>query len=70
MAVERADAMTEKLLKAETVALWYAVESMVDAVRVMPDCGCTPDQVDAERERLKLAKQALRKVNKFRKQGL
>jgi hypothetical protein len=60
----------EKLTKADTVALWHAVDSYGYAVRAMPDVdGITPDQIEAERARLLAAKRALRKVNKLRKEG-
>lgn len=61
------------LTKADTVALWHAVDSYVLQVQVMPSMtmpdGSTfsTDQIEAERERLKAAKRALRKVNALRK---
>lgn len=56
-----------KLAKADTVALWYAVNWMDLCLR-----GTKPEGVDtaaweAEKDRLRAAKQALRKVNKVRK---
>lgn len=61
------------LTKADTVALWYAVDSYTLQVQVMPSMtmpdGSTfsTDQIESERERLKAAKRALRKVNALRK---
>lgn len=61
------------LTKADTVALWHAVDSYALQVQVMPSMtmpdGSTfsTDQIEAERERLKAAKRALRKVNAIRK---
>ena len=57
-----------KLAKTETVALWHAVNWMDLCLR-----GTKPEDVDtatweAERERLRVAKQALRKVNRIRKE--
>ena len=57
------------LTKSDTVALWHAVNWMDLCLR-----GTKPEYVDtatweAERERLRVAKQALRKVNKIRKEA-
>lgn len=58
----------QALTKADTVALWHAVEAMVYQVRAMPEVeGITPEQIEAERARLLAAKRALRKVNAIRK---
>lgn len=62
-----------QLLKAETVALWHAVNWM-DTVLVEWRRGGFKDDEDQtqhadQRQRLKLAKQALRKVNRLRKEG-
>lgn len=55
-----------KLTKAETVALWHAVNWMAECLK-----SSHPDNMEeawqAEVDRLKLAKQALRKVNAIRK---
>ena len=57
-----------KLTKAETVALWHAVDALAWQVRVMKDI--TPpmdaESMDSERKRLTTAKRALRKVNALR----
>ncbi|MBT2333588.1 hypothetical protein J7E49_06685 [Variovorax paradoxus] len=59
------------LTKAETVALWHAVDDMALMVRAMrQDPLCTPEQIAARRTLLTTAKRALRKVNALRKQGL
>lgn len=62
-----------QLLKTETVALWHAVNWM-DTVLVEWRRGGFKDDEDRaqhadQRQRLKLAKQALRKVNRLRKEG-
>lgn len=55
------------LTKADTVALWHAVNWMEMCVR-QPDPEGTPQEaIDTERERLRTAKRALRKVNAIRK---
>lgn len=54
-----------KLSKAETVALWHAVEWMDLCLRQKGPG--TAEQIDSEKARLKIAKQALRKVNAIRK---
>lgn len=59
-----------KLTKAETTALWYAVQCMCDCVQAMRSMDFTPEQIEAERARLKVATHALRKVNKIRARGL
>ena len=59
--------MSSSLKKADTVALWYAVESYEYAVRAMKSLGFLPEQIEFETARLKAAKQALRKVNAIRK---
>lgn len=59
------------LKKAETVALWHAVsnyELMIKQMKGME--GITPEQVEAERRRLDLAKSCLKKVNALRHKGL
>ena len=57
------------LTKKETVALWYAVESYEYAVKAMKYMNFLPSEIEFEAERLKTAKQALRKVNALRKEG-
>lgn len=62
------------LLKAETAALWHAVNWMKTVLVEWHRGGFKDDQDraqhDDQRQRLKLAKQALRKVNRLRKEGL
>lgn len=55
------------LNKADTVALWHAVKWMEICVRQPPSEGESKESIDAERERLRTAKRALRKVNAIRK---
>lgn len=56
-----------RLTKADTVALWHAVNNMALMVQELPRVeGVTPEQIEAERERLRAAKRALRKVNALR----
>lgn len=61
------------LTKADTVALWHAVDSYVLQVSVMPSMTLpdgstfTAEQIAGEREKLLAAKRALRKVNAIRK---
>ena len=68
-----APATTNKLTKADTVALWHAVDAMVCQLRAMSDLNreepgkFTPELCAAEQERLLAAKRALRKVNAIRK---
>jgi hypothetical protein len=60
-------ASSNKLTKAETVALWHAVSNYELMVRQMKNVeGITPEQLKAEKERLALARSALRKANKLR----
>jgi hypothetical protein len=59
------------LLKAETVALWHAVSNYELMIKQMNGMeGITPEQIEAERRRLDLAKRCLKKVNALRHQGL
>lgn len=59
----------EPLKKAETVALWHAVSNYELMIKQMPAIeGLSPVVIAAERERLALAKNALRKVNQLRTQ--
>lgn len=61
----------EALTKAETTALWHAVQAYQEMVWAMPDISTiSTATTDAERVRLKLAKRALHKVNTLRKEGL
>jgi hypothetical protein len=55
------------LTKADTVALWHAVNWMELCVRQPYSEGTPQEVIDAERERLRTAKRALRKVNAIRK---
>lgn len=61
-----------KLAKVETVALWYAVNWMEHILHSWRCEGFKDErdqaQYQAEKERLRIAKQALRKVNKIRKE--
>lgn len=60
-----------QLTKVETIALWHAVDAYSDMIRAMHSVpGISQEQINAERERLAVAKRALRKVNELRKQGL
>jgi hypothetical protein len=60
-----------KLTKADTVALWHAVNWMDTVLREWRRDGLKDDQDDAQHatecERLLQAKRALRKVNQLRK---
>ncbi len=62
-----------QLAKVETVALWHAVNWMEAVLREWRRDGFKDAQDQAQhgeqRQRLKLAKQALRKVNRLRKEG-
>ena len=53
-----------KLTKADTVALWHAVQWMNLCLRQTP---CGDAGMEIELERLAAAKQALRKVNAIRR---
>lgn len=55
------------LAKADTVALWYAVNWMELCLKQPPEPGVDPAATAAERERLRTAKRALRKVNAIRR---
>lgn len=63
----------QRLTKADTVALWHAVDAMVYQLRAMSDMNSedpgkyTSELCAAERERMLAAKRALRKVNAIRK---
>ncbi|MGE8319067.1 MAG: hypothetical protein ACN6O3_10000 [Comamonas sp.] len=58
---------TDQLTKADTVALWHAVDTMAYCVRAMPTIeGITSDQIEAEKAKLAAARRALRKVNRLR----
>ena len=59
------------LTKADTVALWHAVDAytaQVKILRTLPDV--PPAELAVEQQRVQQAKQALRKVNALRKQAL
>ncbi|MBB1599939.1 hypothetical protein [Variovorax sp. UMC13] len=64
---------TIKLTKADTVALWHAIDAQGYAVRAMRDMNreepgqFTHEQIAVEQERLLAAKRALRKVNALRR---
>ena len=57
-----------KLTKADTVALWHAVQAMKELVVAMRTMSFTPEQKAAEQQRLNDANRALRKVNRIRRQ--
>lgn len=67
-----ASAQASQLLKADTVALWHAVDWMQTVLREWGRQGCQDEQdraqYDRQRQHLKQAKQALRKVNQLRKE--
>jgi hypothetical protein len=58
-----------ELKRAETAALWHAVEALAWQCRVMKDIvpPLSQESQDAEWERLRLARAALRKVNAIRR---
>jgi hypothetical protein len=59
-----------KLTKADTVALWHAVQWMDICLReAAKEPGRDATAIAGERERLRAAKQALRKVNAIRRAG-
>lgn len=68
-------ALTDKdrLTKADTVALWHAVDALFYQVKTLPELvfadGTKPtaEYIAQERDRLVAAKVALRKVNAIRK---
>lgn len=63
--------MKDELTRADTKALWHAVECMKEMIhqaRLMPTIN--ERYIDEEEKRLKTARRALRKVNELRKQGL
>jgi hypothetical protein len=58
---------SEALTKADTVALWHAVSNYELMIKQMPAIeGLSPEMIEAERARLAVAKNALRKVNRLR----
>lgn len=59
--------MSDKLTKADTVALWHAVEWMALCLKQPAAEGVSDGTMEAERERLAAAKRALRKVNAIRR---
>ena len=72
MAVKRIPDL--KLTKADTVALWYAVDWADHVMRNWRRDGFKDDSdrqhYEQEHARLRLAKRALRKVNAIRKAGI
>lgn len=60
-------AATTRLEKADTVALWHAVDDMALMVKVMKDGSFTDEQIQAAERRLSAAKKALAKCNAIRK---
>jgi hypothetical protein len=61
-------ATINKLTKADTVALWHAVDDMGYMTRAMrTEPAVTPEQVAQRQAVLKAAQRALRKVNAIRK---
>lgn len=61
---------SKALTKAETVALWHAVDWMKLCLQSARQTTPGRPELGVETERLALAKRALRKVNELRKQGL
>lgn len=60
-----------KLTKADTVALWHAIDNAHLMARHMHEIpGLTPEQIQREKDLVAQAKRALRKVNVLRKAGL
>lgn len=60
----------KRLTKADTVALWRAVDAFSSLVSAMYElANFTPEQIASERAKLVQAKRALRKVNAIRKQA-
>lgn len=57
----------DRLTKADTVALWHAVQAMKELVGAMQSLQFTPQQKAAEQARLAAAHAALRKVNRIRR---
>ncbi|QIL71631.1 hypothetical protein G7048_15480 [Diaphorobacter sp. HDW4B] len=57
-----------KLAKSDTVALWHAVGWMELCLRHPPKDGENVEAYQTEKECLRIAKQALRKVNKIKKE--
>ncbi len=55
------------LTKAETVALWHAISWMELCLRKTMEDGDVSPGIELERERLRIAKRALRKVNAIRR---
>lgn len=68
-------ATTNTLTKADTIALWHALDAMKYQIVGMRELNkempgkFTPDQIGAEVERLTQARRALRKVNEIRKKS-
>ncbi len=58
------------LTREETAALWHAVNWMDLCLRQTLEEPPSQEAMEKERNRLKLAKSGLRKVNALRKQGL
>lgn len=71
--VEQRAAGLPALTKADTVALWHAVDWMATVLTEWRRDGFKDAQDEEQhadqRQRLKQAKQALRKVNRLRKEG-
>lgn len=55
------------LTRADTTALWYAVQAQSEVIDLRLRDGFTLDQMEPERVRLFAARAALRKVNQIRK---
>lgn len=56
-----------KITKEDNSALWHAVEAFRYAVQAMRGMDFTPEQVQAEQDRLTAARRALRKVQAIRR---
>lgn len=65
------DESTPRLTKAETVALWHAVDFLALGLKEARKIrNIDPAGLQTEHARLVTAKRALRKVNKLRERGL
>lgn len=56
-----------KLTRADTTALWYAIQAQGEVIDLRLRQGFTLDHMEPERVRLFAARAALRKVNTIRK---
>lgn len=58
---------TQQLTRADTTALWHAVQAQDEVISLRLREGFTLDQMEPQRARLFAARAALRKVNQMRK---